>query len=274
MLKLKRFTGLWIMLVIAVLSPAHTFAASIVHLTPSIKASFDTTAGAADASTKSRLTNLYAELAMLQIQHDNREERIRVLHYKNEQMLILVRQQIKEIDAGVVSPLEAQLKSVKERYQPLFDQYSSLLRRISIARNLKDKNLNAVLKAQGDAMKVLVQLARQDIRDKEARLKAAKETRSLKIASARKTINSIESSQTGIKAEKNVVTALNKRLTADWSSFKSAIRKPNPAIASQSLSSLVSIFRQIASSQQKIEEMEQRIAGVIEKTKAQIGAGV
>jgi len=272
MLKLKRFAGLWLTLVITTLAPAHAFAASIVQLTPSIKASFDETAGTADSSTKSKLANLYSELAMLQTQLDSREERIRVLHYKNEQMLTVIRQQIREIDTNVVSSLEAQTKSSQERYQPLFDQYSSLTRRISIAKNLKDKNLNAVLKAQGDAMKVLVQLARQDIRDKQAKSKAAKETRSLKIAAARKTLSNIESSQTGIKSEKSVVTALNKRLSADWTSFKSSIRKQNPVTASQSLSSLISIFRQIAASEQKIEELEQRVSSVIEKTRVQIGA--
>ncbi|MDQ0196836.1 hypothetical protein [Paenibacillus wynnii] len=272
MLKLKRFTGLLLVLVIAALSPADAFAASVVQLTPDIKASYDETAAVADSATKARLTNLYAELVMLQTQYDSREERIRVLHYKNEQMLSIVRKQIREIDAGIVSPLEAQTKSTKERYQPLFDQYSSLSRRISIARNLKDKNLNAVLNAQGDAMRVLVQLARQDIRDKEAKLKTAKETRSLKIAAARKTLSSIESSQTEIKSRKSVVTALNKRLSADWSSFKSAIRKHNPMIASQSLSSLVSMLRQIAGSKQTIEGLEQRISVVIERTKAQISS--
>jgi len=270
--KLKRFTVLLISFVIAAQLSTHAFAASFVQFTPSIKTSFDETVGHTDASTRSRLTNLYAELGILQTQRDNRQERIRVLHYKNEQMLIVIRQQIKEIDAGVVSPLEAQTKSTKERYRPLFEQYSSLTHRISIAKNLKDKNLNAVLKAQGDAMKILVQLARQDIRDKEARLKVAKETRSLKIAAARKTLNSIQSHQTGIKSEKAVITALNKRISADWTSFKSAIRKQNTSTTSQSLSSLVSIFRQIAGSEQKIEELEQRVAGVIERTRVQISS--
>ncbi|WP_410513183.1 hypothetical protein PaeBR_01520 [Paenibacillus sp. BR2-3] len=270
MMKMRRLTGLLLTVILAVLLPAEAFAAAIVQLTPTIKASFDKTVAAADASTKGRLTNLYAELAMLQTQYDSREEKIRVVHYNNEQALIGVRKQIREIDAGEVSQLEAQTKSMKERYQPLFDQYSSLNRRISIARSLKDKTLNSVLQAQGDAMKVMVQLARENIRDKEARLKAAKEIRSKKIAAARKTLAGIENYQIGIKSEKSVVTALNKRLSADWSSFKSAIRKPNPAIASQSLSSLVSMFRQIAASKQKIMELEQKISVVIETTKIQV----
>jgi len=256
---------------LALLSPADAWAASVVQLTPAIKASFDRAVAAADPSMKGRLANLYAELAMLQIQYDSREEKIRVIHYSNEQALIVVRKQIKEIDAAAVSRLEAQTKSLKERYQPLFDQYSSLNRRISIAKSLKDKTLTSVLQAQGEAMKVLVQLAREEIRGQEARLKTAKELRSQKITIARKILAGIESCQTEIKSEKSVVTALNKRLTADWTGFKSAIRKPSPAIAAESLSSLVSMFRQVAGSKQKILDLEQKVSKIIETTKQQIG---
>lgn len=273
MLKLKRITGLWttVIFLLLTLFPTEAFAASTVQLTSSVKASFDGTTAVADPSLKTRMNTLYAELATLQNQHDSREEKIRALHYSNQQSLLVVRQHIKEIDAQAVVQLETQVKTAKERYQPLFDQYSSLNRRISIAKSLKDKTLSKVLQNQGDALKVMVQLARQDIREKDARLKAAKETRSKKIAAARKTLAGIENPQTAIKSQKSAVTALNKRLSADWTSFKAALRKKNPATASQSLSSLVSTTRQIASNKQTIVELEQKISVIISKTEAQLG---
>lgn len=270
-MKLNRFAAFLLACILASILPAQAYAASIVQLTPSVKASFDRTAAVADAAMKERLTNRYTELAMLQTQYDHREEILRTMHSDNEQALIVVRRQINEINSVEVSRLEAETKSLKARHQPLFDQYSALNRRISIVKKLKDKNLNKILQTQGEAMKIMVQLAREDIRGKEAQWKNAKDVRSKKMAAARKTLAAIDSSQSSIRTEKSVATALNKRLSADWSSFKASIRKPNPGLAAQSLVSLNAVFRQIAASKQKIVSLEQKIAGVIEKTEAQIG---
>jgi hypothetical protein len=246
------------------------FAASITELTPSIKAAFDLTSATADGPARVKLTSLYNDLSTLKLQYDQREEQIRILHYNNEQSLVVVRQQIKGIDLEAVTRLEASVKSCKQRYQPLFDQYSALNKRISIAKSLKNKTLNTVLRAQGDAMKILVQLARQEISDKQNQLSAAKKTRTQKIAEARKTLSGIESPQITIKSNKSVITSLNKRASADWTDFKSAIRKQNLTLTTQSLSSLVSGYRQIATHKQKIIELEQKVSLVIANTKKQI----
>lgn len=245
-------------------------AASTTELTPSIKAAFDLTAATAEGPARVKLTSLYNDLSTLKQQYDQREEQIRSLHYNNEQSLVVVRQQIKGIDLEAVTRLEASVKSSKQRYQPLFDQYSALNKRISIAKTLNDKNLNTVLRAQGDAMKLLVQLARQEISDKQNQLNAAKKTRSQKIAEARKTLSGIESPQITIKSNKSVITSLNKRVSADWTDFKAAIRKQNLTLTTQSLASIVSGYRQLAIHKQKIIELEQKVSLVIANTKKQI----
>lgn len=249
---------------------AGTAAAAAVVLTPSIQAALDLTATTAPAGDRNRLKSQYSELTVLTAQYDSREEQIRVLHEANAQSLISVRKQITAIDQAAVAKLTATVTSAKERYQPLFDQYSALNSRITLVKGLKDKTLNAVLKAQADAMKITVQIARQDIRDKEAVLKAAKEARTRKMTAARNTLSGIESPQASIKSQKSAAAALNKRITADFSSFKAAIRKQNPSLAGQSLSSLVSGYKQIAVSKQKIIELEQKVAAVIAATFKQI----
>lgn len=255
--KLKVVTLLLLSLLLLPLSSTQVFATTTTELTPSIKAAFDLTAATADGATRVKLNNLYADLSTLKLEFDNREEKIRTLHYNNEQALIVVRKQIKEIDLEAVNRLQATVDSTKKRYQPLFDQYSALNKRISIAKGLKDKTLNTVLKAQGDAMKVVVQIAREEIRDKQALLKVAKETRTKKIAEARKTLSGIESPQTAIKSNKSTVTSLNKRLLRTGVILK-AINKKNPLLTTQSISSLVSGYRQIAINKQKIIELEQK----------------
>jgi hypothetical protein len=245
-------------------------AASATELTPSIQAAFDLTAATADKPTRVKLTSLYNDLSTLKQQYDQREEQIRNLHYNNEQSLVKVRQQIKGIDLEAVTRLEASVKSCKQRYQPLFNQYSALNKRISIAKTLKDKNLNTVLRAQSNAMKILVQLARQEISNKQNQLNAAKKIRTQKTAQARKTLSGIESPQITIKSNKRAISSLNKRVSADWTDFKAAIRKQNLTLTTHSLVSLVSGYRQIATYKQKIIELEQKISLVIANTKKQI----
>ncbi|MNC12582.1 hypothetical protein D3C76_76790 [compost metagenome] len=256
--------------VLLMLPLAGKAAASGTELTPSIQAAFDLTAAVADSSSRSRLKSQYSELSALSAQYNSREEQIRKLHESNAQALLTVKEKIKNIDQANVTRLTAAVASTKARYQPLFDQYSALNTRISLIRRLGDKSLNSVLRTQSDAMKILVQMARQDIRDKEAQLKAAKDARTKKIAAVRKTLAGIESPQTSIKSQKSVVSSLNKRLSADWSSFKSAIRKKNPSLTGLSLSSLLSGHQQIAASKQKIIELEQKVAGVITAASKQV----
>ncbi|MEC0172214.1 hypothetical protein [Paenibacillus graminis] len=270
MTNLKTFFLTLLSVLLLTLPLAGKAAASGTELTPSIQAAFDLTAAVADSSSRSKLNSLYSELSALSAQYNSREEQIRKLHESNAQSLLTVKEKIKNIDQATVTRLTAVVASTKARYQPLFDQYSALNKRISLLRGMRDKPLNSVLRAQSDAMRILVQMARQDIRDQEARLKAAKEDRAKKIAAARKTLAGTDSPQTSIKSQKSVISSLNKRLSADWSDFKSAIRKQNPSLTSLSLNSLLSGHRQIAASKQKIIELEQKIAGVIAEASKQI----
>ncbi|HEY4429455.1 MAG TPA: hypothetical protein VGN87_00310 [Paenibacillus sp.] len=269
-MKILKVVPLLLLAILLLSTSSGAIAASATELTPSIKAAFDLTAAKAERPARVKLASLYNDLSTLKQQYDQREEQIRILHYNNEQSLVMIRQQIKEIDLEAVTRLEASVKSCKQRYQPLFNQYSALNKRISIAKTLKDKNLNTVLRAQSNAMKILVQLARQEISNKQNQLNAAKKIRTQKIAQARKTLSSIESSQITIKSNKRVVTSLNKRVSADWTDFKAAIRKQNLTLTTQSLVSLNSGYRQIATYKQKIIELEQKISLVITNTKKQI----
>ncbi|WP_405106346.1 hypothetical protein MHH28_24420 [Paenibacillus sp. FSL K6-1217] len=255
-----------LLVALALSFPAGRASAAVTVITPSVQASFDLTAATADSTARARMKSQFTELALLSAQYDSREVQIRTLHDQNAEALDAVRESIKNIDLASITRLSTAVSSAKQRYQPLFDQYSALNKRISLLRGLKDKTLNSVLKAQSEAMKLLVQIARQEIRDKEAQLKVAKDTRTRRMAAARKTLSGIDRPHSLIKSQKSAVSALNKRLTADWSDFKAAIRKQNPALAGQALSSMVSGYKQIAAGKLKILEYEQTVAGVISAT--------
>ncbi|UQZ34446.1 hypothetical protein C2I18_13500 [Paenibacillus sp. PK3_47] len=270
--KLKTVSLALLAFLLAMLAAAGPAAASGIVLTPSIQASFELTAATADTSARTRLKGQYSDLSALATLYDNHEAQIRRLHDSNTQALLVVKEKIKEIDQSTVTQLTASLNSTKQRYQPLFDQYTALNRRITLLKGLKDKTLNSVLKSQADAMKILVQLARQDIRDKEAQLKAAKNARTQKMTAARKILSGIESPQASIKSQKSVAVSLNKRISADFSEFKTAIRKQNTSLTASSLSSLLSGYREMNACKQRIIELEQKVAAVISSTGRQIAA--
>lgn len=268
---LKSGSLLLLSLLLALTALTGSAAASATVITSSVEAAFDLTAATADSTDRARLKGLFSELSGLSAQYDSREVQLRTLHDRNTEALKAAKEAVKNIDLAVISRLSAAVTSTKSRYQPLFDQYSALNKRISLLKGLKDKTLNAVLKAQSAAMKLVVQAARQDIRDKEALLKAAKDTRTRKMAAVRKTLAGIDSLQSRIKSQKSTASALNKRLTADWSDFRAAIRKQNSALAGQSLASAVSGYKQMAACKLKMVEHEQAIAGVIAAALKQAG---
>lgn len=121
-------------LLIALATLAGSASASPTVITASIQASFDLTAAAADSTIRVRLKSQYSELTLLSAQYDSREIQIRALHDQNAESLIVVREAIKNIDQASVARLTAAVSSAKERYQPLFDQYSALNKRISCSR--------------------------------------------------------------------------------------------------------------------------------------------
>lgn len=252
------------------LAPAMAQAASIVVVTPAIRSAFDETAASAAKDQAARLKTLFGELAVLEAEYESREKTIRDWSTRNAKALAEVNTLIKEIDTAEVARLESRTKALKAKCKPLFDQYTELNKRIATAKKLKSKTVLAVLQVQGDGMKTMVQLARAEIRREEDALKAAKDARSRKVKAARAKLAAIDGHKADLKAAKSSASASGKRLSADWSSFKSAVRKQNPELTRQSLAAVTGGLRQTAVYKQKIIVLEQRISAVIAGTKSSI----
>ncbi len=250
--------------------PAGKAAAATVELTVPVKTAFDKTAASADSPTAAKLNSLYQDLGTLLGQDRDIETKIKALHYNNEETLIALRKQIRVINADKLSKLEAQVKLTKDRYKPLFEAYASVNKQITIARSLKNKTLNALLRTQADALKLSVQYAREDIRAKEAPLKEAKEATSRLIKAARETLAGIDPLKVQIKAQRSAASLPRASLSPVWTNFKYAIKQNEAKSALDSLGTLVMLSRQIVDQQQKIYALEVKITDIIVKTKAQI----
>ncbi|MFC4303235.1 hypothetical protein [Cohnella boryungensis] len=244
-------------------------AAAAVELTVAVKASFDKTSAAADAKTAAALNALYNDLSSLLKEDKELEAKIKAQRYRNEETLIALRKQIREIDAPKLARLAQQTQQAKARYQPLFDAYSALNKQITLAKGVKNKTLNALLRTQADAMKLSVQFAREEIKEKEAAHKAARTAASNKIKAARDSLASIEKLKVQIKAQRSAASLPRSSRSPVWANFKYAIKRNDARGSQDSLSTLVMLSRQIVEQQKKIQSLELRIADSLSGTKAQ-----
>ncbi|RED54906.1 MULTISPECIES: hypothetical protein [Cohnella] len=256
-----------LLIVLIAVMPANADAASI-QLTASLKASLDKTAASADTKTAAKLQTLYVDLgAQLKADKDTAAS-IKTLQYRNEEAVILIRKQIREIDAAKVSRLSNDVQQVKARYKPLFDSYAALNKQLATARSLKNKTLTGVLSFQADAMKIAVQLARSDIKAKETAYKTAKTAASARIKAARDSLAAIDPFKVQIKAHRSSLSQMRASQSPVWSNFKYALKKYDANGAHNTLASLVASAKQIAAQQQKIYTLEAKISDVVAATRS------
>ncbi|WP_409342137.1 hypothetical protein [Paenibacillus sp. MBLB4367] len=252
------------------LTPLTAFAASY-ELSPTMKTAFDKMA-AADGKLSDKLPNQYAEMVELQKQALDLDASIKSLHDGNEEAAAAVRKQLKLIDADKLDKLKKDVEQTKARYKPAMDTYTAMNKQIAAARPLKNKDLNAMLRMQADSLKVAVQLARQDIKLKEASLKKAKDS----AASAQKKITDslkgIDPLEDKIKAERAAASSVKKQADATWKAFTPLVKAGSAKPSSDSLSALGSQFRQIVNHKQTIVSLERKIGDILSNAKAQLPA--
>jgi seryl-tRNA synthetase len=248
---IKRLAALLIALMLIIAAPTDLMAASIEFTVP-LKTALDKTIAAADTTSKGTMNLLYSSLIALQEQDQNEDESIRTIQYRNEEALIMLRKQMKQINADKIIKLDNELKQTQERYKPMFALYNSL---------------NTLFGSQANGMKAAVQLAHYDIRTKQNSLNALKETTSKTIRSIRGILADRDPIEVQIKAERSESNTPRKRISSVWESFKQTVKKNDAKSTMDSLTTLVSLSRQIVDHKQKIHALENKINDIILKAK-------
>lgn len=251
-----------------VLFPSRIDAAALEFTAP-VKAALDKLTAKTDAKTASGLYALYNQLYALQAQDRNIEEKIKALHYRNQENASLLRKQIRGIDAARLDKLKQEVERAKKRHQPLFDLYASIGRQIAAAKPLKSKTFNAALKAQQDGLKPAVQLAKDEIKAKEAALKTAKAEVARTIKAARDAVDAVGPLNVQIRAHRSAASFPRKSLSPVWTNFKYAAKQFDARAAADALETSIMLSKQILEKQQQIWTLENRIAVILDKTRAQ-----
>lgn len=264
----KAWKWSWIVLLIWMCALPGTASAATYELSATAKTNFAKMKAAAAAPLGNKLQTQYDELLALQKQADQWDAQIKALHDRNEAAAADVRKRAAAIDADKVAKLDAQVKQAKEKYKPLFASYAALNDKISAVRPLKNKELNALLKLQASTMKETVQLAREEIRAKEAALKAAKTTAAASAKKVRAALAESDPLKTRIQAEKNAASTAKKSLAAVWKTFNAAVKQQDAKGASETLATLGTLARQTNDAKAKQHALEQKIADAVAKSKS------
>ncbi|HEY0826987.1 MAG TPA: hypothetical protein VGE40_02740 [Bacilli bacterium] len=243
--------------------------AAYFELTAQVKTSFDKVKAAAESTQAGRMDVLYKDLLSIQQQDQQWDAKIPLLHYANEDTLIQLNKATRLIDADKISQLEAQVKQTRERYKPLFALYTSLNQQITAARTLKNKKLNSALRTQADGMKFTVQLARQDIRNKESLLKTAKGIKAKTVKKVHETLAGIATVKVQIKVERSAINLPKTQISLEWRNFNHALKQNDVHSTLHSMTSLLLLSRQIVEQKKRIYNLEVKVKDILLKAKSQ-----
>lgn len=229
-------------------------------------------ATASDGVLRSQLSSLYRTFTDVQEQLRQSDLNINAQHYKNEETKSGLTKQVKMIDADKIAKLEAAAKQAKDKYKPLFSMYTSINQQVKTANKLKNKQLSSALKAQADTMKVAVQIAKADIKNKEQALSAAKTKRTAAQKKIRGIMAQADPLRIRIKAEKSTASSLNKNVSPLWRNVTQAVKGGNGKQVYNALNTLVSQLRQIQERKQRILSLENQIGGILQSAKTQLAS--
>lgn len=264
----KMYAG-WLVVLIGLLAAVPVRAAS-VEMSSTVKAGFDKIVASADSSLASRLTATYQDLTTLQGQNEEWDQNNAKIHTENADRLSQFGKEMEQLDAEKRQKLEQQYKQAKEKYAPLFDSYSALNKQIMIARFFRSKEVNAALRAQADAMKIPLDLARRDSKAKLDAWNAAKSSAANTVKRVRQTIDETKPLQDQIKAKKKSITALNGQFTEAWKLFSPAVKKGDASAAMAALNGAVSSARQRNDEKEAIYALEVGIRDILQRAKSQL----
>lgn len=263
------FTVFLLLLMLAASTAAPAYAAAPA-LTATQKTAYDLTVSGADTAMADKLSQQHRDFETLQTAEREWEQRISDLHYGSEEAAMLLRKKIGQIDAAKLAKLKQTHEQTKAQHQKLFDLYKSVNMQLEAARKLKNKTLTSMLKAQADGLKIPVQLARMDIKNKGDAYSAAKQTASDKMKKIRGTLSGISPLQVQIKAAKSVLSAPKESRRTVWKSFTQSLTKRDAKSAAGFLASVNVLSRQLIDQMQKIHALEKRVADVIRTAETQL----
>jgi hypothetical protein len=256
-MKPKKMIFMVILTILFFASSSNFVTAASVDLDLPIQTALDKIKATADTAVKIKINTLYTELINSQEQAKSSEIKYSDIHYKNDEALSLLLQQIKEVDSTIVANLEADLEKAKDRYRPFLNVSTPLT-------TMFGKKVKLVTTA--------AQLARIDIQNKQNALKKAKDNKANTVRKIRATLAEIDPLKVQIKSAKSNTSLQKTSMTTAGKSFNQAVKKTDVKSAMDWLTAISSLSRQIVEQKQDMYTIEQKISAILVRAKAQVPA--
>lgn len=245
-------------------------AAAPFEFTVTAKKAFDNMIATENRTTSAQLNKLYSDLKTAQQQELNWDQQIDKVKFRNQENDSTLRKQIREINADKIKLLEQKVQSSKVKYEPLFETYDLQRKQLSLAKAAKNKELTSFMNARVEITKAAVQIAKQDIRNKEADLKTAKSAASAKAKDIRGILAEGDTAKVKIREAKSSISTFKKQLTAETKVLNQVVRKSEAAATIASFNNMLRYQKQINEQKSKIHTYEGQISGIIAKAKKQM----
>ena len=262
--------GLLLITAALLLQTSGPVSAAAAESAGSFRPTFDKLVAESDAAGRAKLSAQYGELALLESDCTTQAAAVKTRQYANEERLKKVKQQIKEIDAAKLARLKLETEQVRKKYQPLFDSYKSLNNQADTASSLGAKSLATALRKQANLLKIPQQLARQDIKNKDAALKTAKTKATQSGKRVKDTLAKIDSLKIKLKASRSTAAAHKSSYGPLWTTFRSAVKKKEIKSAAAGLPSLITLSRKQLEQLQQQVKLEEEISGILATAEKQL----
>lgn len=266
---MKGCFGLSVLLLCSLIAAASAYAADPT-LTANQKKAFDKMLAAADSATAAKLKQQYGEFESLLKAGGDWNQKIDRLHKANSDKEASLRKRIGQIDAAKLAKLKQAYEQAKTRYQQLNGLYRSAKQQLAIAKKSKNLFLTGIFQAQADSLKLTVELARQDRKNKESVYRTASRAAQIKMKKIRGVLSGIDPIQVQIRAAKSALKAPKNSRSEVWGSFKKTLTKQDAATAARLLATVNGLTRQLIERQQQIYAWENKIDGLNHSAESQL----
>lgn len=253
------------MLCIVLISNSPSVQAASYELSVTMKKALDQLSTNADTEQGKKLNAAYQLIISLQNQEHGLDSNTKRLHLDHQTAEKSLRQRIQKIDETKIKQLSENVQQTKVRYQPLYDSYTLLNKQIERARKIKNNPLTPILRAQAKQMKLLVQIAREDVRTKEKALTSVKDAAAIQMKTIRERLNAIDPIETKIKTKRTSISALHKITSSYRNSVNQAIKVKEIQKVQTSLQHYSNHIHQIIRLKQDILQLEKDIMHIINK---------
>ncbi|WP_161487833.1 hypothetical protein [Paenibacillus glacialis] len=206
---------------------------------------------------------VYDDVTALKVTTLSETQHIQEQRTKNTDALKLVNVKITAIDVEWIKKLQIELDQTLRKHTPLLEQYTTLSKQASAAKQNKNKKLSDLLDLKRNKLRASVEAARTDIKVKKAALSTAKKQRATKVKVVKDALAPVQNFKKQITAENKTIAAIRQIYSAAEKSYKASVKEGNAVTAADNITLMYEQMVLIHTSLQKVYDWEKQIAQTI-----------